>query len=354
MNKMEQYDVSFLLQGDRNLNVLTKYWHDPVFLISPYLKNFNDLFIPKDQEGIGKLAEKAFDNVGSFICGDGYQIQSPKVAIALCMVTKNDRIFMLGMNSEIFNNIAAGPRLKDMIQRFMSLIISTERDLMTDNIEIIHSQFEEIQKLNNQLVNIQRQLQKSNAQLNQLNSDLNNRLVKDELTGLVSRYQYREEIEMTIAKNPDRFGVFVFLDLDGFKKVNDTFGHRAGDNYLKEFGRRLKGLTFENFIAMRISGDEFGLYIHGYDHVGKEEYIQIWKRIEEQVLSKPLMIEYQELDVRCSGGMSVYGIHSENFFDLIEYADFAMYEAKNSTTELFKTFNRERYNQKKIPVSEGI
>ncbi len=347
---MEDYDISFLLQGDGNLNLLTKYWHDPVFLISPYQRNLKDIFDPKDRDRITELARKAYSDVGTFICDDGFQILSPAVTISLCMMVKNHRIFVLGMNTGLVGNIGSGCGIRDVIHRFMGLIISTDRDLMTDNMEIIREQFEEIQKLNNQLVNIQRQLKKSNALLNQLNLDLNNRLVKDELTGLVSRYQYREEIEMAIAKDPRKFGIFTFLDLDRFKQVNDNFGHRAGDEYLKEFARRLKGLPFENFIAIRISGDEFGIYIHGYHKVREEEYREIWEKIQDHVLHKPIEIASQELEVLCSGGMAGYGIHTKNFFDLIEYADFAMYEAKNSKTDLFKIFNIDRYIQKKVSV----
>ncbi len=347
---MDHYDISFFIQGDQNLNLQTKYWYDPVFLISPYQKNLQDLFDVKDRERITKLGRKVFSEEGAFFCDEGFKISSPAVAITLCMMAKNKRIFVLGLNSGLVGKSDSYSALKDVMHRFIGLIVSADQHLMTENMEIIRSQFEEIQKLNNQLVNIQRQLKKSNALLNQLNVDLNNRLVKDELTGLVSRYQYREEIEMAIAKDPKKYGIFTFLDLDRFKQVNDTYGHRTGDEFLKEFARRLKGLPFENFIAIRISGDEFGIYIHGYSNVGDGEYRRIWKKIQEHVLHKPIQIESRELEVLCSGGMSSYGIHTENFFDLIEYADFAMYEAKKSKKDLFKIFNKDRYIQKKIPV----
>lgn len=91
-------------------------------------------------------------------------------------------------------------------------------------------QFGKIQTLNNELINTRRLLEKANAQLNTLNETLNNRLVKDALTGLVSRYQYRAEMEFFIAKNPGKPGVFTFMDitLDNFKGVNDNYGHGAG------------------------------------------------------------------------------------------------------------------------------
>jgi len=347
---MDRYDISFLLRGDRNLNLTTKYWHDPIYLISPYQNNVKDLFSLRDRERVSDLAAKAYSEEGNFIFGDGYEMLSPSMRITLCMIAKGDNVFVLGMNTGILNNDVSSEALRELIQRLMKLIISADQDLMSNNMEIIRGQFEAIQKLNNQLVNMQRQLQKSNSKLNRLNSDLNNRLVKDELTGLVSRYQYREEIEMAIAKEPDKLGVFTFLDLDHFKKINDTFGHRAGDEYLKEFARRLQGIPFQNFIAIRISGDEFGIYIHGYEKVEEGEYQEIWDNIQTHVLDKSIIVDAQELKIFCSGGMAVYGLHTKNFFDLIEYADFAMYEAKNSKVELFKTFSKERYQKMKNPA----
>lgn len=347
---MDPSDVSFLFQGDRNLDLVSKYWYDPVYLISPYQNSLKDLFALKDRDRITELAMNAYSQEGNFIFGDGYEMLSPAVRVTICMMAKADRVFILGMNTGIFNNDVSSAPLRDLIRRLMGLIISADQDLMSDNMETVRGQFEEIQKLNNQLVNMQRQLKKSNAKLNHLNADLNNRLVKDELTGLVSRYQYREEIERAIAKERDKFGIFTFLDLDRFKKINDTFGHRTGDDYLKEFARRLKELPFENYIAMRISGDEFGLYIHGYHNVSEKEYRKVWEKIEEYVLRKPISFKFQKLKVLCSGGMAVYGKHTKDFFDLIEYADFAMYEAKNSKTDPFKSFNKQRYLKRKYPV----
>lgn len=347
---MDEKNISFLLRCSKDLKITKNYWHQPIFLISQQQNNLRHLFQKKNHQRLEIRIQEAFSSGNSIIWDEPYEMISPKTNVSLGMLAVEDSVLVYGIYHEGLTEGYKVQIVRDAADGFIRAIHKMENPLVTSDMDTIYKQFEEIQILNNQLVNTQRRLQKSNAKLNHLNRELNNRLVKDELTGLVSRYQYREEIEMTIAKNPDQLGVFVFLDLDRFKQVNDTFGHRAGDEYLKEFARRLKGLPFENFISMRISGDEFGIYIHGYDKVQEEDYNCIWEKIHIQVLERPIMIESQELDVCCSGGMAVYGLHTTNFFDLIEYADFAMYEAKVSKQNTFKAFSKNRYTQKKIAV----
>ena len=183
--------------------------------------------------------------------------------------------------------------------------------------------------------------------LNRVNRDLDNRLVRDALTGLVSRYQYRQEIELAISLAPEKRGIFTFVDLDDFKRINDTYGHAAGDRYLKEFADRLGRLPFENIICMRIAGDEFGFYIHGYDTVEKADIRAIWDRMKELVLKRPVQLGDVQEKVFCSAGMAVYGRDTENVYELIEYADFAMYEAKKSGKNSFSEFDPERYRKAK-------
>jgi len=347
---MDANNVSFFLQCNRDLKIVKNFWHQPIFLISPLQKNLRQLFVKNNHGRLEDKITKAFLSENRMIWDEPYQIISPKVEVVLCMFAMGEKILVYGIYRDEFKEEYPAHTLRDSVYRFMKLIHSTDTTLMSNDVEIIHKQFDEIQQLNNQLMNVQRSLSKSNSKLNELNLELNNRLVKDELTGLVSRYQYREEIEMTIAKDPDKLGVFIFLDLDHFKEVNDIYGHRTGDEFLKGFGQRLKDLPFDNFIAIRISGDEFGLYIHGLSHVQEEVYRQIWDKIHIHALEKPILIGSQEHEVLCSGGMAVYGLHTRNFFDLIEYADFAMYEAKTSKGHVFRVFEKERYIKKKILV----
>jgi len=343
---MNKENVSFLIQCDEKLNITDVYWYHPVFLISPYQTTLESMFCEKEKEHLRNLVGETFTQDEVMSCGEEFMLASPKVSVSLCMMSSHKKILIHGFDTSEYNNDEALRSVKTIIHNFMKVIKDSSSDLITSNEKTIRTQFEEIQKLNNNLLNIQRQFQKANIKLNQLNSDLNNRLVKDSLTGLVSRYQYREEIDILISKDPNKFGIFTFIDLDDFKSINDTLGHRAGDEYLKEFGARLKKLSFENIICMRIAGDEFGLYIHGYDDVTEDDINKIWEEMQEKVLKYPIVMEQNQIEVLCSAGMAIYGKDTTEIYDLIEYADFAMYEVKNTGKNSYMRFNLERYKNK--------
>ena len=212
--------------------------------------------------------------------------------------------------------------------------------------EIENSEFiEEIHKLNNELINTKRQLQKANMKLNMKNKVLEGRLVKDALTGLISRYQYWTEIEKLIEKDKSKQGIFVFMDLDGFKNINDTYGHSTGDIFLSEFANRLKKIDIENSIKIRIAGDEFGLFTHGYNQISKEITDGIWNKIKDNITSEPIVINGVEIPVSISCGMSAYGKDTKDINELIEYGDFAMYKAKNRGKGIYRVFDKEEYKK---------
>ena len=176
-----------------------------------------------------------------------------------------------------------------------------------------------------------------------MNLDLNNRLVKDPLTGLVSRYQYRSEMQRVINANPQALGLFAFIDIDAFKHVNDTYGHAVGDEYLVAFAKRLASLTSEGrLIAMRIAGDEFGLYMHELASVDDE----IYRKFEVYVTERPLSTSIGELAISCSVGFAVYNRDTTNLFELIEYADWAMYQAKRGGKHGYRVFDKLLYDQR--------
>jgi len=345
---MDTNRTSFLFKCDGEFNILHTFWCRPVHLLSPFQKTLTALFSPADVKRIAGMAEKALSGKDALICEGGFSIINPDSAVCLCMTATGDTMLIHGIDGYLCDSGPMAAALQDTIHRFMEALKASDTDFMTGNDTVIREQFEKIQKLNSDLVNTQRQLQKANSMLNRVNQDLNNRLVRDALTGLVSRYQYRQEIELAISRAPEKRGIFTFVDLDDFKRINDTYGHAAGDRYLKEFADRLGRLPFENIICMRIAGDEFGLYIHGYGTVEKEDIRAVWDRIKELVMNRPVQLgdDVQE-KIFCSAGMAVYGRDTENVYELIECADFAMYEAKKSGKNSFSEFDPERYRKAK-------
>lgn len=334
----DELKVSFLLQCDQEYRIIKTFWHQPVYLISPYQKDLMDLFAESDRQSVKMMIQQAGQKPDAEFCIPSCLLVSPKVRISLFLMMMGSQFLICG-HSEVREGVdCVHSESKEIIFKFMDVIRTSDPDLMTVNQKMIRDQFEQIQKLNNNLINTQRQLQKANSRLNQLNQDLSNRLVKDALTGLVSRYQYREEIERMIRQAPDRYGLFTFIDLDDFKTINDTYGHRAGDDYLKEFASRLTQIPLTPLICMRIAGDEFGLYSHGYGQVSEQEAAAIWTCLETIVLRKPVAIQDTTVYFSCSAGIAVYGQDTHDIYDLIEYADHAMYEAKKSGKNSFRKY----------------
>ncbi len=150
----------------------------------------------------------------------------------------------------------------------------------------------------------------------------------DLLTGLPTR-QFFEERLTAAARRCDskntRLAV-LFIDLDGFKPVNDTFGHACGDRVLEQVGVRLRSLTRGSDVAARVGGDEFLLLIPGISST--ESVTRIAKALIE-ILSRPYKVEDREIGISCSVGIAIYpdGCRASK---LIARADAAMYAAKRA------------------------
>ena len=340
--------TGFLLECDKNGKILNVYWNEPTYIVSPYQKRLTDLFSEDVKQDLEAMIVKSKDVSEMLYCSKNLELRSPKRQISVCFLASEKSILVHGIDVMELGIESSMPALKKMIYNFMKVLHMYDGKVITDNERIMRFQFEQIQKLNNDLLNTQRQLQKANAQLKRANEVLNNRLVKDALTGLVSRYQYREEIDMLIKTSPDKKGIFTFIDIDDFKRINDNFGHKVGDIYLKIFANRLSKLNFDNAIFMRISGDEFGVYIHGYEEVNDDYIKKVWEEIEDKIPSSQFEIQDNKHFIYCSAGMAVYPNDTDSVFELIEYADFAMYKAKKSGKNSYRRFNKSDYLSEKV------
>ena len=329
--------ISFLIAIDQIGLIKKIHWSEPVFLVNLINQPFSDLFVNLEKSFLlqvleeSHLEERFHDNLPLQLSGYPAQIN-------ITSVKGRGSILILGI--EHVDTLWEGINLEyeKLIQRFMQVMMESDSEYDDLNTETTRLQFEKIQLLNNELINTRRQLEKTNAKLYRLNQDLNNRLVKDPLTGLLSRYQYRTEMEQMIAEHPGKLGIFAFIDIDDFKKVNDQYGHAAGDNYLIEFSKRLNNIENDRLLKMRIAGDEFGLFFYDLDQCERRDYEAFWRVIKESVLFAPIIIDNQSLPLSISAGMAVYGRDTNQIYDLIEYADFAMYQAKKAGKDQYRIF----------------
>jgi diguanylate cyclase (GGDEF)-like protein/PAS domain S-box-containing protein len=160
----------------------------------------------------------------------------------------------------------------------------------------------------------------------------------DALTGLPNRLLLYSELTYIIKvskRQKTRFAV-LFLDLDRFKNINDTYGHNTGDKVLKETSYRIKRLIRESDIVARIGGDEFVIVL---SDIKTEDDI---KRVSQSLLNeleKPFLLDGKEHFISGSIGSSLYPDDSINIDSLLRYADIAMYESKDSGKNKFTSFS---------------
>jgi diguanylate cyclase (GGDEF)-like protein len=168
----------------------------------------------------------------------------------------------------------------------------------------------------------------------------------DTLTGLPNRLLFKERAEQALiqALRHNRTVAVCLLDLDGFKRVNDTLGHEAGDLLLTALSERLQRIVRSGTIA-RLGGDEFTLLLTDVDRI--LDAARISKRILETV-AEPFHLESQEVIVTASIGVSFYPDDGDDLETILRNADTAMYHAKDEggnayhfyTTEMHQTVHK--------------
>lgn len=162
----------------------------------------------------------------------------------------------------------------------------------------------------------------------------------DPLTNLPNRTLFKERLEQAIyhgRRSPTRFAV-MYLDLDRFKNINDTFGHVIGDKLLQETGNRITDCLREQETVARLGGDEFAII--GLDLRTPTDAGEIAMRVVD-TLAKPFLIEGHELNISTSLGISIYPDDAVDTEQLISHADDALYVAKRTGKNKFEFFNQE-------------
>lgn len=167
-----------------------------------------------------------------------------------------------------------------------------------------------------------------------LETQLTTRAMYDTLTGLPNRYHLKQILNSALDKlkdDPSALGALMFLDLNGFKNINDSFGHSMGDRVLQLVAARLEAGCIEKADIARMGGDEFTLVLQ---ECSCKEEIQLFA---EQILSlfdSPFEIEGQKFFLGTSIGIALFPTHSDQAGQLISLADTAMYSAKKNQPHL--------------------
>lgn len=167
----------------------------------------------------------------------------------------------------------------------------------------------------------------------------------DLITGLSNRAMFEKELNAMIfkaKKEGERFAL-LYLDLDDFKKVNDTLGHDYGDKLLKMVANEFMAYKEDNGILARLGGDEFALMVPSVKDMDKIHNIS---NEIINTLNRPWILNSQEFYISASIGIAIFPDHGEDYQSLYKSADTAMYCAKEKGKRSYEIYKKEMYMQK--------
>jgi diguanylate cyclase (GGDEF)-like protein/PAS domain S-box-containing protein len=165
----------------------------------------------------------------------------------------------------------------------------------------------------------------------------------DVLTGLPNRSLFRDRLRQAIAQSRRRRSrlAVMFIDLDRFKQINDTYGHVRGDLFLQQVAGRLRRQLRSSDTLSRLGGDEFTVLVPDLRNA-EDAAIKAQQFLE--ALRRPFLVEGDELSATCSIGIAVFPDHGTTEDELIRNADLAMYQVKRRGKDAIGFFAKEMSN----------
>jgi diguanylate cyclase (GGDEF)-like protein/PAS domain S-box-containing protein len=192
--------------------------------------------------------------------------------------------------------------------------------------------------MQSELSDARQRAEQQNDQLRATRRTLEHQSLHDALTGLPNRRFLDQFMDAENSKDANHRLAFIHVDLDRFKEVNDTLGHAAGDEVLRQTTERLLKLIGHDEFASRVGGDEFVVVTSGP---------QAWRRSRElalaivRSLAKPIEIDGHKCRVGCSAGIACQTASAEDPRQLLVNADIALYEAKKRGRNRMEVFSEE-------------
>jgi diguanylate cyclase (GGDEF)-like protein len=182
-----------------------------------------------------------------------------------------------------------------------------------------------------------KQLQKQHDELKRLYEKMARYATHDSLTNLPNRKHFHDQLANAITTAEQKKVTFtvLYLDLDGFKAINDALGHTVGDQLIESTARRIEQCVRKDDMVARVGGDEFIVLLQ---NVASVDVSKIAEKIIEN-LSRPLMLANRSVSVTTSIGVATYPHDGADVSALIHSADSAMYEAKHNGKNGYRIFS---------------
>ena len=192
-------------------------------------------------------------------------------------------------------------------------------------------------------------------QLNSAREKARHLATHDQLTGLANRALFHDRLSQALAsasRSRQRLAV-LFVDLDGFKTINDTLGHAVGDGLLRSISRRIAASLREADTAARLGGDEFAVLLTNLSN--ELDAATVAKKLLVE-LAEPIHFRSQFTAIRCSIGISTFPRDTQDAEELIKKADTAMYHAKDAGGSRFEFYTEDMNAalQRRIALEERL
>jgi diguanylate cyclase (GGDEF)-like protein len=246
-------------------------------------------------------------------------------------------VWAILLASGLFSITLAYSLSRQMLRAFASLKTGAERfgaGELAYRVQV--EDVDELAEVSRSLNTMALRLRYAREELEVRNAELAELAYRDALTQLSNRAVFRERVALALAtdgRNASEVAV-LFVDLDNFKSVNDTFGHASGDRLLIEIANRLRSATRGIDTVARLGGDEFAILL---DHVqiGKQAVLVAERIIAS--LSAPISIDGRQVHMAASVGLA-WGRDGEGADELLRNADVAMYRAKSRGKGRYEVF----------------
>jgi len=314
------------------------------------LKNFTLLFVEDDNGVQEQMKMMLQDEVKEF-----YQAYNGEMGLQYYREKKPDLI-LTDINMPVLSGLDMAEAIKqiDKNQPILMLSAFDERDILLNAINIGVDGFIvkpiDMGQLNSKLEKIawelQHKIDTENMRLQELKQKQKQELLGlyqlahfDTLTGISNRYLFNEKLDQTIVRSNrqhTQFALF-FIDLDDFKRINDTYGHKAGDHVLVSLVNSINKVIRQQDTFARIGGDEFALIV---EDMGNRVTIE---KLAEKIIheiSKPIYFEKRVIFISCSIGICRYPQDTTCKEELIHFADLAMYEVKSTGKSHFSFYEK--------------
>ena len=297
--KSSTYDVnSFIALTDRSGKIILDNGSDSIFLQQEGVFDFTEGFTDQD---VVKFKTRMKSKSKAYI---SLNYQDEKRVIYAVPVNVSDMYIVMGVNQSFVNRrISSLTRSSNLILQILLLVVVVYAGTMTFSVF------------------------SNKVKISRNKMELEEKADTDLLTGLYNKLATERKIKEYIAEHPETPGMMVLLDLDNFKKINDTKGHAFGDEVLRTLGKRISPLFRSTDIVGRIGGDEFMVFLKNIDDV---EDIMKQSRKIVRFFRDFQAGDYVKYSATASIGVGLYPKEGVTFEDLYVAADKALYKSKNN------------------------